>query len=173
MQVLFADVMKTAHQRPREQGPSIFHPVCRDSVLDVPHAMIDRAVSGAHSAKRRVGPQLVRVQLDFRKIKPFAPGLDHSFLFHVSDVPRVKPSGGFFDGSDHDGPIGRSAMQAVRVLVLFATRWTARKEFVHLDAASKPLNGPFPHSFANAVDHVPAALLADLQFPFHLERAKR
>src|SRR5580704_8598677 len=70
MQVLPADVMKTAHQRSGEQGPSVFHPIGRNAVLHEPYAMIDNPMPPAHAAQFRVGPKLIGVQFYVGYIEP-------------------------------------------------------------------------------------------------------
>jgi hypothetical protein len=170
MQVLPADMMKTTHQSPSEEAPGIFHPVSRDSVLDEPNAMIDNPMATAHPAEFGVGPKLIGVQFDVGQIEPFPSRFDDASLLDVRDVLRADAARAVLSGTDDNRPIGSPSDSRSPI---FRPKMSARVVFVHLHDALKQVGHALSHCLSDAMDHVPAAFLADLQFPLHLERAKR
>lgn len=171
MQMLPADRMKTSHHRTSEQRPSVFAAVGRDVPSRIPNPVIDNFVRFAHAAENRIGPELIGLQIDVRNVQPLRGGFLNRFLSRVRDVFRANPAAAHFGGSQHDRPIRTAS--ALNLPFFFRPGQAAGVMLVHLDDAAKQVGRTLTHRLSDAVNHVPAAFLADLQFPLHLERAKR
>jgi hypothetical protein len=136
MQVLFGDMVKTAHQRPSEQLPRIFYPVCADSVLNVPDAVIDNPAAATHPAQFGVRSQLIGMQLDGGDIQPFLGSVDDRGLFHVRDVLCTHTTGSALGGSDDNGS-SRLASDPLARPAILSPQQPASVELVHLDGTLK------------------------------------
>jgi hypothetical protein len=90
MEMLFADMMKTAHHRTGQQRPCIFATVGRDRASGVSNAMVDDFMGFADAAEHGIRPELVRLQIDlwnFQRLRSHF--LNVSFFAFGTKVKKV------------------------------------------------------------------------------------